>query len=126
MKAKRLLAVLLSIVMTLSVLPAAAFAADRSAAAEEPMRVFHLDCGRKYFTAEQIKNVLHQLDSGSYGMILRAKGIVACADGGWIHFDYVPGEMNVRSGSADIIGKICVIGSSMNETEIARLFGLEE
>ena len=57
-------------------------------------------------------------------MVLRAKGIVACVDGGWIHFDYVPGEENVRMGSASVIGKFCVIGSQMDETAIAALFGV--
>ena len=74
MKAKRLLAVLLSIVMTLSVLPAAAFAADRSAAAEEPMRVFHLDCGRKYFTAEQIKSLIDEMAQDGYNYMELAVG----------------------------------------------------
>jgi len=78
----------------------------------------------KKFTAEQIKNALHQLDSGNYGMILRAKGIVACADGGWIHFDYVPEEHDVRSGSAAVIGKLCVIGSKLDESAVAGLFGV--
>ena len=74
MKAKRLLAVLLSIVMTLSVLPAAAFATDRSAAAEEPMRVFHLDCGRKYFTAEQIKSLIDEMAQDGYNYMELAVG----------------------------------------------------
>ena len=55
-------------------------------------------------------------------MILRAKGIVACADGGWLHFDYVPGEYNVRQGAAAVTGKLCVIGSNLNEAAIAALF----
>ena len=78
----------------------------------------------KKFTVEQIKNALHQLDSGSYGIVLRAKGIVACADGGWIHFDYVPEEHDVRSGSAGVIGKLCVIGSQLDEKAVAQLFGV--
>jgi hypothetical protein len=57
-------------------------------------------------------------------MVLRAKGIVACADGGWIHFDYVPEEHNVRMGSAAVIGKLCVIGSQLAEAEIAKMFGV--
>ena len=63
------------------------------------------------------------MDSGKYGMVLRAKGIVACADGGWIHFDFVPEEKNVRMGSADITGKLCVIGAQLDEAGIAALFG---
>ena len=55
-------------------------------------------------------------------MVLRAKGIVACAEGGWIHFDFVPEEKNVRMGSADITGKLCVIGAKLDEAGIAALF----
>ena len=78
----------------------------------------------KKFTVGEIEAALHSLDTGRYGMILRAKGIVACADGGWIHFDYVPEEHNVRMGSASVIGKLCVIGSQLNEAEVAKLFGV--
>ena len=65
-----------------------------------------------------------ELDSGKYGMILRAKGIVAANDGTWIHFDFVPGEMDVRCGSAAVIGKICVIGANLDEVGVAGLFGV--
>ena len=58
-------------------------------------------------------------------MILRAKGIVAGKDGNWIHFDYIPGEPNVRNGSAGIIGRLCVIGSKINKPALAELFGVE-
>ena len=78
----------------------------------------------KKFTQAQIVEALHKLDSGDYGMILRAKGIVACADGGWIHFDYVPEEHDVRFGSAGVIGKLCVIGAQLNEAAVAGLFGV--
>ena len=78
----------------------------------------------KKFTAEGIRNALTELDSGKYGMILRAKGIVAAADGSWIHFDYVPEEHNVRTGSAAVIGKLCVIGSKLDEQAVAALFGV--
>ena len=78
----------------------------------------------KKFTAEQIKEALHQLDSGKYGIVLRAKGIVAAQDGSWIHFDYVPEEHDVRLGSAAVIGKLCVIGSQLEEHQIAELFGV--
>ena len=57
-------------------------------------------------------------------MVLRAKGIVECACGKWLHFDYVPNEPDVRVGSADIIGRICVIGAELNESAVAELFGL--
>ena len=78
----------------------------------------------KKFTVGQIQAALASLDSGRFGMILRAKGIVPCADGGWIHFDFVPGEENVRMGSADIIGKLCVIGAQLDEAGVASVFGL--
>ena len=67
---------------------------------------------------------LKALDTGDYGMVLRAKGILMGEDGQWIHFDYVPEEYNVRTGSADITGKLCVIGSQLKEQLIAALFGV--
>ena len=78
----------------------------------------------KKFTVAQIEAALHCMDTGRYGMILRAKGIVACADGGWIHFDYVPEEHNVRMGSAAVIGKLCVIGSQLAQAEVSKVFGV--
>ena len=78
----------------------------------------------KKFTQEQIETALTALDSGKYGMILRAKGIVPGADGAWIHFDMVPEEHNVRTGAADITGKLCVIGSNLDEAGVAALFGV--
>ncbi len=78
----------------------------------------------KKFEPDAIKHALVELDSEKYGMILRAKGIVPAADGTWIHFDYVPGEMDVRIGSAAITGKLCVIGSKVDEAGIAALFGV--
>ena len=78
----------------------------------------------KKFTAVQIEDALHQLDSGNYGMVLRAKGIIPATDGTWIHFDMVPEEHNVRTGAADITGKLCVIGSKLDEAGIAALFGV--
>jgi G3E family GTPase len=78
----------------------------------------------KKFTADSIHSVLAELDSGKYGMILRAKGIVAGTDGSWIHFDYVPEEHDVRTGSAAVIGKLCVIGSKLDEQAVAALFGV--
>ena len=76
----------------------------------------------KKFDKASIEAALHELDSGKYGTILRAKGILPAVDGTWIHFDYVPEECNVRTGSADITGKLCVIGSQLKEHEIAELF----
>ena len=61
-------------------------------------------------------------DTHTYGMILRAKGIVPCTDGGWIHFDYVPGEPDVRKGAAAVTGRLCVIGSKINEEALRALF----
>ena len=58
-----------------------------------------------------------------FGIILRAKGIVEGTDGAWIHFDYVPGEPDVRTGTAGTIGRLCVIGSKISESAIAELFG---
>ena len=57
-------------------------------------------------------------------MILRAKGIVASEDGKWLHFDYVPDEINIRYGSAGVIGRLCVIGSKINNEKIKELFGV--
>ncbi len=77
----------------------------------------------KKYTKDQIKNALCELsDFEKYGTVLRAKGIVECECGKWIHFDYVPGEPDVREGSAAVIGRICVIGSKINEEEISKLF----
>ena len=78
----------------------------------------------KKFDKAAIEAALHELDSGKYGTILRAKGILPAVDGTWIHFDYVPEECNVRTGSADIIGKLCVIGSKLDEAGVAALFGV--
>ena len=76
----------------------------------------------RQFTREEIEDILSQFTSGLYGAVLRAKGIVAGADGQWIHFDYVPGEENVRTGAASTIGRLCVIGSKIDEKALAALF----
>lgn len=79
----------------------------------------------KKFTKEELESKLEKLSKFEvYGMILRAKGIVEGTDGKWLHFDYVPSEISVRTGSADITGRICVIGSKIDEEEIAELFGV--
>ncbi len=78
----------------------------------------------KKFTEQDIRNALHALDSGKYGTVLRAKGIVAGTEGAWIHFDFVPGEADVRSGSAAVTGKLCVIGAKLDEAGVAALFGV--
>ena len=77
----------------------------------------------KKFTEEGIKAILEKLSaSEEYGVILRSKGIIPAAEGEWIHFDFVPEEFEIRRGSADVIGKICVIGSKINEAALKELF----
>ena len=78
----------------------------------------------KKYTQEDISGILDELDTGDFGAVLRAKGIVAAPDGTWVHFDFVPGEKDIRTGSAGVIGRVCVIGAQLNEAGIARLFGL--
>ncbi len=79
----------------------------------------------KAFTEDQLREILGKLeDEASYGMILRAKGIVPSADGKWIHFDYTPGETDVRYGSAEVTGRLCVIGSKIREDNLKTLFGV--
>ena len=79
----------------------------------------------KSFQEEQLKEILEKLqDEASYGMILRAKGIVPSGDGQWIHFDYTPGETDIRHGSAEVTGRLCVIGSKINEENLKNLFGV--
>ncbi len=78
----------------------------------------------KRYTKDGISNILAALgDEEKYGLVLRAKGYVAGEDGDWIHFDYVPGEPEVRTGPAAVTGRLCVIGSKLCEHEIAELFG---
>ena len=91
--------------------------------ADEVFTSWGVETTRK-FTAEAIAAALKKLDSREYGFVLRAKGIVAGVDGSWIHFDYVPGEADVRIGSAAVTGKLCVIGSQLDEADIAELFGV--
>ena len=76
------------------------------------------------FTEEDIRRALTALDTGDYGAILRAKGIVPTVDGRWLHFDYVPEEHEVRFGTADYTGRLCVIGSNLKEDGLKQLFGL--
>ena len=91
--------------------------------ADEVFTSWGVETARK-FRVEDIEKALHELDEGSCGMILRAKGIVSCVDGDWIHFDYVPEEHNIRKGGADVTGKLCVIGANLNESAVAALFGV--
>lgn len=77
------------------------------------------------YTKEQISEILKQLESdSSYGNVLRAKGMVAGADGEWIYFDMVPEEHEVRNGAPEYTGRICVIGAELNEEKLAELFGV--
>ena len=77
----------------------------------------------KKFSKEALEDMLHKLDSGDYGHILRAKGIVNGEDG-WLEFDYVPEEHEVRAGHPDYTGRLCVIGAELKEHELAELFGV--
>ena len=78
----------------------------------------------KVFSQADIEGILTALDSGEYGKILRAKGIISGADGAWIEFDYVPEEHEVRAGHPDYTGRLCVIGAELDEGKLAELFGL--
>ena len=90
--------------------------------ADEVFTSWGVETAKKIAKAD-IEHALTELDSGKYGMILRSKGIVDGGADGWLEFDYVPGEWEVRSRSADVGGKLVVIGSKLNETAIAQLFG---
>ena len=90
--------------------------------ADEVFTSWGVETARK-FTKAEVEHALTELDTGNYGMILRSKGIVDGGADGWLEFDYVPGEWEVRSRSADVGGKLVVIGSKLNETAIAQLFG---
>ena len=79
------------------------------------------------YTKDQISNILTELETdGSYGNVLRAKGMVSGADREWIYFDMVPGEHEVRTGAPEYTGRICVIGAELNEDKLAALFGLAQ
>ena len=79
----------------------------------------------KRFAEAELKEMLDKLaDETAYGFVLRAKGIVPSADGKWIHFDYTPGEKDIRYGSAEVTGRLCVIGSKINEENLKTLFGV--
>ena len=91
--------------------------------ADEVFTSWGVETVRK-FESSAIEAALKALDSGEYGIILRAKGILPASDGTWIHFDFVPEEHNIRTGPADVTGKLCVIGSKLDEQGIAKLFGV--
>ena len=79
----------------------------------------------KKFTADELRRILTALDNEeTYGIVLRAKGIVEDENGSWLHFDHVPGEIDVRNGTAAVTGRLCVIGSKLNEAALAELFGV--
>ena len=78
----------------------------------------------KKFAEEEIRAILSAFDNGEYGMVLRAKGIVASTEGQWIHFDYVPEEHDIRRGAAGVTGRLCVIGSQICEKKLGELFGV--
>ena len=81
----------------------------------------------RQYTKEEIESALLAFANGTeYGMVLRAKGILPAADNTWIHFDYVPGEPDIRLGGADVIGRFCVIGSDLKKDAILALFGIRE
>ena len=79
----------------------------------------------KKFGREELEGILASLTDEKYGFVLRAKGIVECKCGKWLHFDYVPGEGDVREGSAAITGRLCVIGSKLDRHALEELFGTE-
>ena len=81
----------------------------------------------KCYTEEALAAILEALaeDTGAYGLVLRAKGIVPVGDGRWLHFDYVPGEADIRYGTAAVTGRLCVIGSNVNREALEALFGVE-
>ena len=77
----------------------------------------------KKFTEEGLRSALTALeDEAKYGVVLRAQGIVAAEEGAWIHFDYTPGEISIRRGSAGVTGRLCVIGHELHEDAVAALF----
>jgi len=79
----------------------------------------------KKYTADKIDAVLGALgDEERFGFIVRAKGYVAAPDGTWVHFDYTPGEKDIRTGPANIAGRVCVIGANLHEDAVKELFGL--
>ena len=91
--------------------------------ADEVFTAWGVETAKK-FTKGTIEAALASLDSGRYGFVLRAKGIIPAEDGTWIHFDYVPEEQNIRTGGAAVTGKLCVIGAQLDEKGVAALFGV--
>ena len=92
--------------------------------ADEVFQSWGAETSKKY-SADQIGAILDKLgDESAYGLIIRAKGYVPAPDGSWVHFDYTPGEKDVRTGPANVAGRLCVIGAQLNEAAVKELFGL--
>jgi len=89
--------------------------------ADEVFTSWGMETPNKYSRSE-IESILTALDSGEYGVILRAKGMVPAEDGTWIYYDYVPEEQDIRTGKPEVTGKICVIGAQLKEDKLAELF----
>ena len=86
--------------------------------------ITHLGNPDSLISVKDIRRILTALDTGDYGQVLRAKGIVAGTDGKWLHFDYVPGEVEIRNGAAGVTGRLCVIGAELKEDALTSLFHL--
>ncbi len=94
--------------------------------ADDVFQSLGIETARKY-SKEDLKNILNQLENTDiFGTILRAKGIVPCTCGKFIHFDYIPGQIDIRTGSPDVTGRICIIGSKINKDALNKLFGIGE
>ncbi len=92
--------------------------------ADEVFQSWGVETSKKYSAAD-IDAILDKLsDEGAYGLVVRAKGYVPAPDGTWVHFDYTPGEKNVRTGPANVAGRLCVIGAELKENAVKELFGL--
>ena len=95
---------------------------DHDHDADEVFESWGMETPQKY-SAEEVERMLEALeDADTYGFVLRSKGMLPSADGTWVHFDYVPGEPQVRTGAADVTGKICVIGSGLHQDNLEKLF----
>ena len=93
--------------------------------ADEVFVSWGVETARKFSEAEIREILLALEDEARFGTVLRAKGIVDASDGAWIHFDYVPGEIDIRRGGAEITGRLCVIGSELKENALRELIGVE-
>ena len=95
---------------------------DHEHDADEVFESWGMETPQKY-SGEEVERMLEALeDADTYGFVLRSKGMLPSADGTWVHFDYVPGEPQVRTGAADVTGKICVIGSGLHQDNLEKLF----